>query len=222
VSFGGDLTPRWRPITKRALDLFGRWGDPRTNLRSMLDSVLPVQIVDRFRDDDEGSLYGLTAFVSNAFPGQFPSVSFGSAVNDWELLCIAEITPVFSTGALLGSGFHIFTPIEPYNPAVNLSPVGFFRAGLLTNRAFTFGTVSGIGGYNPVLPAIFGAQCGGKFQMGNGSGIFFSWQDYGHLDSPIRVYRDVTLTVQFLGPLAPGTTGFTCGIIYRERPKVSA
>jgi len=158
VSQGG-LFPRWRPITKRVLDLFGRWGDPRTNLRSMMDGVIPVVIVDRFRDDDEGSLFGISAFtiVGAGFPGQFPSISFGSGVNDWELVGFTAVNFNFNgqTGAKFGN-VHLFTPIEPYNPALNLSPVGTFPSGLLMNRSFTFGSVSAIAGYNPVLPAIFG------------------------------------------------------------------
>lgn len=222
MSFPGPLTPRWRPITKRALDLFGRWGDPRTNLRSMLDSVIPVAVVDRFRDDDEGSIFGIQAFASGVV-GQFPSVSFGSSTNDWELVQIFNYATEYTVAVNPRlTAQHMFTPIAPYNPALTPSPAGFFRTGLLTNRAFTFGTVTAIGGYNPVLPPIFGPEWAGPFVTNSSAGFrnFIFDPAEGMLATPIRIYRDTTFTIQWTGSIVGGVNMFV-SIIYRERPKVS-
>lgn len=226
MSFRGQsLFPQWRPITKRALDLFGRWGDPRTNLRAMMDTVIPVAVVDRFRDDDEGSVYGISAFtvVGGGFAGQFPSISFGSGVNDWELMGMTAVNINFNgqTGPKF-MNVHMFTPIEPYNPALNPSPVGVFPAGLLTNRAFTFGTVTALAGYNPVLPPIFGPSVFGPFRSTTATDV---GQDQIDLTQPepIRIYHDTTLTFQYNGTLGVGanTVLMDISIVYRERPKVT-
>jgi hypothetical protein len=221
MAFGGG--PLWRPITKRSLDLFGRWGDPRTNLKSMLDTVLPVVVVDRFRGDDEGSIFGIRA-VTGPIVNEYPSVNFGSAVNDWELLGVSAVG-VFYTGAV-GSKFfdiHLFTPIAPYNPAVNLDPVGFFRSGLLNNRAFTFGTVSAIAGSNPGLPLIRGPSIQGPWSTTISTWVSF-FEGFGNLSNqttPMRIYADTTLSFQYAGSLTGLPIYLDVSILYRERPKVS-
>lgn len=225
----GGLFPRWRPITKRVLDLFGRWGDPRTNLKSMMDSIIPVVVVDRFRDDDEGSIFGISAFTQTGggFAGEFPSISFGSGVNDWELLGVTAFFVNYNgnTGVKFFN-IHMFTPIEPYNPALSPSPVGVFPSGMLTNRAFTFGTVSAIGGYNPAPPAILGPTIAGPFLTGVGTQSVGVIDNFGNMMQPvpIRIYRDTTLTMQYVGTLGVGvnTVELDISILYRERPKVSA
>jgi len=219
-----SLIPNWRPITRRTLDLFGRWGDPRTNLRSMLDGILPVAVVDDFRDDDRGSIFGINAF-SNGTANEFPAVSFGSTVNDWELLAITALWVEWN--GLVGGGknfeFHVFTPINPYNPVATLNPAGFFPSGLLTNRAFTFGTVVALAGSNPAVPLLLGPTIN-EFDRVANAGEFqcFRNKSYPVYDPPIRIYKDVTLTIQFIGTIGVAiATGMVCSILFRERPKVS-
>jgi len=220
---GGGLFPTWRSVTKNTLDFFGRWGDSRTNLKSVMDTVIPVAIVDRFRDDDEGSVFGVSAFCTAGPANEFPSVSFGSAVNDWELLQITSWEVRFATRINRLIQDHIFTPIDPYNPAATISPVGTFAPGLINNRNFTLGTVRGIGGYNPVLPAFIGATFLGPFgSLTDRSSVVPFGHETGIIGLPIRVYRDVTLTFQFVGTLGVGeTVDMDVSMIYRERPKVS-
>jgi len=223
VSQGG-LFPQWRPITKRVLDLFGRWGDSRTNLRSMMDSVIPVVVVDRFRDDDEGSVFGMSAFAagSPAVAGQLPSVSFGSAVNDWELIQVVCTQIRFNLNLPGLNQAHLFTPIAPYNPALTPSPVGFFGPGLLPNRNFTFGTLQAIGGYNPAPPGIIGMSFVCPFVLGNFSRSAPVVDLRYSFATPIRIYRDVTLTIQWVGTVDPADfADLDVSILYRERPKVS-
>lgn len=218
----GGLIPRWRPITKRTLDFFGRWGDSRTNLRGMLDTVLPVAVVDRFRDDAEGSIFGIQAFAAAGPANQFPSVSFGSGVNDWELLAVTQMELQLSLVGNRVVHAHMFTPIEPYNPAATPAPVGFFANGLLTNRDFTFGTVQAIGGYNPALPPLFGPGIQGPFVLNNAarSPIILDLAEAYNFPIPIRIYRDTTLTFQWIGTNT-GTIDMDVSILYRERPKVT-
>jgi len=220
-----SLIPSWRPITKRTLDLFGRWGDPRTNLRSMLSGIIPVAVVDDFRDDDRGSIFGINAF-SGGTANEFPAGSFGSPVDDWELLaitaCWVDWNGLVQAGKILE--FHLFTPINPYNPVATLNPAGFFPTGLLTNRAFTFGTVRGLGGTNPAVPPLLGPTIQAFSLTGNSRDVqLFEQAGYPTYDPPIRVYKDVTLTVQFIGTIGVVIpTTMVASILYRERPKVSA
>ncbi len=190
----------------------------------MLDGVIPVVVVDTFRDDDEGSIYGINAFSLGAVNG-FPSVSFGSAVNDWECISITSVLLDRNSDLVHPVRAHLFTPIFPYNPATTVNPVGFFTPGIIGNRAFTFGTVVGIGGSNPLLPGIFGIDLNGR----NDSGIGFTPLVPGingevfRPPVPLRIYRDVTLTIQFNGVFTPGRQyGLEVTMLYRERPKVSA
>lgn len=211
-----SLIPRWRPVTKRTLDLFGRWGDSRTQLRSLLDVAVPVVVVDRFRDDTEGSIFGIHA-RGGSVGLEFPSVSFGSAVNDWELHAVTSLS-YSSTSTPSTVGIHLFTPIFPYNPALNPSPVGIFRPALINNRAFTFGTVQAVGGSNPAFPPAAGPSLM-PFVFGGSTLDFF--QPFA-FDPPIRVYRDTTLTFQWFGDTSPTGLSIFIDILYVERPKVSA
>jgi len=218
-----SLTPTWRPITKRTLDLFGRWGDPRTNLRSMLSGIIPVAVVDDFADDDRGSIFGINAFSAGT-ANEFPAVSFGSTVNDWELLAITAGWVNFN--GLVGNKtfeFHIFTPINPYNPTSTLNPAGFFPTGLLTNRAFTFGTVVALGGSNPAVPTLLGPtlQWVDRVTDANRVSLYFRG-GLQRFDPPIRIYKNVTLSIQFIGTIGVViATSMVVSILYRERPKVS-
>jgi len=191
----------------------------------MMDSVLPVVVVDRFRDDDEGSIFGINAFCSGT-ANEFPSCSFGSGENDWELLAITALWVDWNL--LISSSktleFHLFTPINPYNPVQTPAPAGFFQTGLLTNRAFTFGTVIGLGGTNPAPPTIPGPTLN-EFIFPASQGTIrncFEAQPGPVYDPPIRIYRNVTLTIQFIGTIGVVIpTRMVCSILYRERPKVS-
>lgn len=207
--------PTWRGVTKRTLDLFGRWGDSRTQIRGMLDHSVPVVVVDRFRDDEEGSVFGLHG-QGNGAVNSFSSVSFGSVVNDWELHQVTSLS--YSASAVpFTTLIHMFTPIFPYNPALIQTPVGFFRPGLINNRAFTFGTVTAIGGNNPAFPTVVGPTLM-PFAFGS-STLDFSFPVV--FDPPIRVYRDTTLTFQWLGDVFGVSVTIFVDILYTERPKVS-
>lgn len=210
--------PRWRPVTKRTLDLFGRWGDSRTQLRALLDHAVPVVVVDRFRDDDEGSVFGIHA-RGGSVALEFPSVSFGSGVNDWELLAVTSLS-YSATSAPNTIGIHLFTPIFPYNPALNPSPAFFFPPALINNRAFTFGTVTGLGGSNPAFPPIAGPSVV-PFLDNPGNLTLEAFNGFA-FDPPIRVYRDTTLTFQWFGDTSPVGLSIFVDILYIERPKVSA
>lgn len=191
----------------------------------MLSGIIPVAVVDDFRDDDRGSIFGINAFT-NGTANEFPAVSFGSTVNDWELLAITALwvdwQGLIQAGKLFE--FHLFTPINPYNPVATLNPAGFFPTGLLTNRAFTFGTVVGLGGTNAAVPTLLGPTIHHFELTGNSRDVqMFERAAYPTYDPPIRIYQNVTLTVQFIGTigvLIP--TSMVVSILYRERPKVSA
>jgi hypothetical protein len=188
----------------------------------MLDAALPVVVVDRFRDDDEGSIFGIDAFCTGN-NNQFPSISFGSPINDWEMVAVQQISIDWAgLGGTKLMGMHMFTPIAPYNPALNLAPAGFFQPGLLLNRAFTFGSVNAVGGTNPNLPALFGpAVFGPTTSSFTGLSRLFTSGIRHVYDPPIRVYKDITLSFQWTGDIGATPLAMFMSILYRERPKVS-
>lgn len=156
-----SFPPVWNPTARNFLGLADRWGTPRgTNVSSILSGVLPVTIVERFRDNLEGSLFGTTAetlgndneFSAVIFTSVSRSWEIHSANISWDIVAEPEVLPVKN----YLEGLHVFNPINPYNPVVN-SPAGFFVPGLINNREFTFGGVIGISGTNPLPPAILGA-----------------------------------------------------------------
>lgn len=209
----------WAQNVKNFTDLFLRWGGAGDNIRGILNLAVPTVVVDRFRDDDEGSIFGLQA-VTNGVNNQFSAVAFGSAVNDWELWQITVASQIFPTPAtFLDRGWHMFTPIDPYNPVVNLSPVGLFSPGLLLNRAFTFGSVSGVGGANPVSAVPQGPV---GFLQGQNSFTAHNMlplDDHYRFDPPLRIPRDVTFAVQSLIAYAAARIELRVSLWYNERPK---
>ncbi len=189
----------------------------------MLDGVLPVAVVDDFRDDDRGSIFGINAFTLGT-AGEFPSVSFGSSQNDWELVDIVGISANTNFAPVPRvASVHLFTPIAPYNPATTITPLGFFTPGILPNRSFTFGSVQGIAGTNPLLPGVFGPDIVSPATQIVSSSNTFRMVLHPHgFRVPMRIYRDVTLTVQWNGQVIGGfATALFVSLLYRERPKVS-
>jgi len=161
--------PGFSRTTKRFQNLFRRWGGEKANLRGIWDQVLPVIVVDRFRGPDEGSLRAITGESLGASL-EFPAIFFGALPDpDGTIRVEVEIhkmavwkknfsdlvnAPPINTN----SDFHLFTPIEPYDPVVNLNPVGQFVPGLNLDPPFTLGRVRMIAGTNPALPVDVGLQ----------------------------------------------------------------
>lgn len=190
----------------------------------MLSGIIPVAIVDDFKDDDRGSIFGINAFTGGT-ANQFPAVSWGSSQNDWEVLAVTSLLVNYNflvMGNLLNE-FHMFTPIAPYNPVQTLNPAGFFPTGLITNRAFTFGTVVALGGSNPAVPLLIGPTLG-SHTVSTTSARDNKWHrvPWQRFDPPIRIYKDVTFTIQYIGTIGVAIpTAMEVSILYRERPKVS-
>ena len=209
----------WAQNVRNFTDLFLRWGGAGDNIRGLLNLAIPTVVIDRFRDDDEGSIFGLQA-VTNGVNNQFSAVAFGSAVNDWELHEITVSQTIIPTpGSILDKGWHMFTPIDPYNPVVNLTPAGIFLPGLLLNRAFTFGTVQGLGGANPVAATPQGPlgflQGVTSFSTHN----MLPLDDHYTFDPPLRILRDGTFAVQSPVAYSGARQELRVSIWYNERPK---
>lgn len=214
--------PRWLPHARNLQDFLGRWSSPVGNLRSVLEGVIPVALVDRFRDDTEGSVFGLSASTPGV-AGFFPAVAWGSAVNDWELHQLwfrSSLAPVLRIPAA-----HLFTPIDPYNPVATPAPVGFFVPGLLLNKPFTLGSVTAVAGGNAALAPIIGPVLDAEFAFDSGApGLQLrypirtgGWK----FDPPIRVYRGVTLALQGVEAIPAFLHPLEVEILYTERPRVT-
>lgn len=200
-------------------DLFLRWGGAGDNIRALFNLAMPVVLVDRFRGEDEGSIFGIQA-VTNGVNGEFSAVAFGSGINDWEIHAITVSNQIFPTPAtFLDRGWHMFTPIDPYNPVATVTPVGFFQPGLILNKAFTFGTVQGVGGANPVS-AIPQGPVG--FLQGQNSFTAHNMlplDDHYRFDPPLRVPIDVTFAVQSIVAYVAARQEMRVSLWYNERPK---
>jgi len=152
--------PVWNPTARNFIELADRWGTPSgRNINSLLSGVIPVTVVERFRDDLQGSLYGITAETDGDF-NEFSACLFTSLTRAWEIHSVNVSWPRVSGVAPVQQtyleGLHVFNPISPYNPVIN-NTAGFFRPGLINNREFNFGTVLGISGTNGFPPIFLGA-----------------------------------------------------------------
>lgn len=210
----------WDQNVSDFTDLFLRWGGIGDNIRAIFNLAMPVVLVDRFRGEDEGSLFGIQGFANGA-NNEFSAVAFGSGVNDWEIHRISVTTQTIPAPmGITDKGWHMFTPIDPYNPVVNLSPVGFFTPGLITNAGFTFGSVQGVGGSNAAFPAVPGPI---GYLQGLTSFANFTMLptdvSFGGFDPPIRIPADTTFTIQTLTAFAAARQDLRVSLIYNERPK---
>jgi hypothetical protein len=176
--------------------------------------------VDRFRGEAEGSLFGITGYTPGAV-NEFSSIAFGSAENDWEIHQIAwNFQQPGGVGGASVWGYHVFTPIAPYNPVANINPVGVYSPGLITNKAFTFGTVGAVGGSNPAFAAVRGYTPQERTLNNIVYRLTLPLEAMLQAFSPpIRVPRDVTfafqMTIAFVGAAVP----LTVSLVYNERPK---
>lgn len=208
--------PRFHPIGKNFLDFFGRFRSQTRNMEGLYSGIIPVSLVDRFRDDDEGSVFGLSA-ASPGLANELTSIAWGSAENDWELHALWFRVAVGGIVAGSLSWNHLFTPIDPYNPVATPNPVGFFVPGLILNKSFTLGSVTAVGGTNPVLAPIIGPVFDPSYIIVAGNPL----AQFGirYFDPPLRVYRNVTLAMQSLNSLPPNPQRLEVEILYTERPR---
>jgi len=208
---GGGYEPTGRDFSL----LFEHWGSLPDNLRAILNLAIPTVTVSRFRDDFEGSLWGIAVGTGGA-ANEFPAVALGSSTNAWEIHSIFCQNTGVAVGSVMRSRAHIFTPVFPYNPVLNLNPVGFFVPGFITNRAFSFGSVRGLAGTNPLFPAIQGPQFRGE-GITNGAINDTSVSMDERFDPPLRIKQDQTFAIQGLSTNV-FAAGMAVSILYNELP----
>lgn len=129
------------------------WGTRGGSLiRAILNFVVPVTVIERWYDDDTGSLFALSGTSGAAFE-QRPSVEFFSDECDWEMHACNIFYPIRAT-ATVGDPTeyqiicHIFTAFAPYDP-IEFNLAGPFGPQLITTELFNQGTVRGEGGTSP-------------------------------------------------------------------------
>jgi hypothetical protein len=205
-------------------NFFGRYGTTRGSIRGVYNGIVPVAVVDRYRDDTEGSLFGLTAFA-NVAAGGFGVFAMGSPTDDWELHAM-NWALAYPLGAVGNEAFNlmVFTPDSTYVPVSTPAPAGFFVPGMNTDWAFTLGSVSCVAGHNPALPGRWGfipnatnAETPGGLPF---TEPFFSNEGRYSFRPPIRVYRDVTLGFIELAARANGHTLWLT-VEYSIRPRTT-
>jgi len=129
------------------------WGTRGGSLiRSIFNWVVPVTVIERWYDDDTGSLFGLSAGSNGTFE-QRPSVEFFSDECDWELHAVNVTYPIRSTNTVGDPTdyqiiCHIFTAFAPYDP-IEFNVSGPFGPQLITTELFNQGTVRAMGGTSP-------------------------------------------------------------------------
>lgn len=216
--------------SRRFQRFFRRWG-ALSNLRSVLNYVQPVTLVDRFRDDDEGSLFAVY-FETGSAVNEHPAILFGSNVETVDLEIVglqawyswqAPPLGVFVWNMLC----HVFTPLAPYNPVANVNPVGVGVPGLMTNERFTRGNSYAIGGHNPALPAYPGwtgwvcARGARQTNIGD-AGLWFAVGVDGIAnilpnERPLRLYGTDGVSIQLVNPGGGLPLALAVTILYRER-----
>ena len=212
--------------TKRLEDFLGRWGARSLNIAKLWSTVVPVAVVDRFRDDSEGSIRAVP-FEHTGVPLEFTGAalfvdSSDPFAPDLEIhglwVGIDGRASATESSSLSFSMWNLFTPIAPYNPVLN-NTVGPFANGLMLDKDFTFGRALCLTGTNPVAAPFQGLIFKGERDtlplniIGRGR--------YLRFDPPLRVYRGVTLAVQtFL--LDPAKSTHIIGsFFYTERPRAN-
>jgi hypothetical protein len=201
-AFGID----WLAPVRSFRNFFGTYGTTQGSIRGVLNAIVPVAIVDRYRDDEEGSLFALTA-TANVNAGDHAAFVFGSPSDDWELYAVNKA--IFFPNGLptdptqwLTFNLMMYTPDSTYQPVEFPSPAGLYVPGLNLDWAFTVGSVTGIAGYNTTLPPRFGCfpfETQNKAQTSaNLPGPDFHTSERV-FDPPIRVYRDVSLGFIMIG-----------------------
>lgn len=191
--------------------------------------MVPVSVVERWRGELGGSLYGISA-ATNGRLGFRPACEFFSIRSDWELRALNISFPTMATvGLTAGPDWyqifcHLFTPFGGYVPT-ETDTVGFFGPQLITSTPFTQGTVRGQAGVNAVNAPFGIGWClsANSQRVGQqGSGIVDQDGDATHrsylegglrlplgedkklqntitFDPPIRVRRNRIITVQLIG-----------------------
>lgn len=200
-------------------NFFGRYGSVGASIRGVWDGIIPVAVVDRYRDDTEGSHYGLRVnYIASGNTG-FAAIAMGSPSDDWELdqLTIGAFVPSFTNVQAITA--MIYTPDAFYVPVVNPQPATISTPGLQTDFSFTLGSVTGVGGWNPTLPARWGHILGPSIPITAASPGSTIYETY-RFNPPIRVYRDVTLGILFLNNDTAGYSG-TVSALYRIRPRTT-
>lgn len=200
-------------------NFFGRYGTVRGSMRGVFNAVLPVAVVDRYRDDSEGSLFGMTMFCTAPQP-TYPAFAVGSVTDDWELLAanFSVYLPAMNTRFFT---FNVYTPDSTYIPVETPNPAGLWLPGLNTDWSFTLGSLTGVGGYNSTFPVRAGFDCEGfGTQPASTFHNFWYQTDTTYFNPPLRVYRDYTLGFIATIP-AYGTVNFLCSILYRIRPRTT-
>lgn len=187
----------WHSPSRTFRNLFGRYGITGGSIRGLYSGLLPVVVADRYRDDTEGSLFGITLYAE-VIAGAYAAFALGSADDDWEIHHANLGTYVWTTPAVnMVRNFMVYTPDFTYVPVSIPAPAGLWEPGLNTNFPFTLSSVRGVAGYNAGVPSRFGhfpfrsiSQTTSPFFTYNST---FFLETQVHFDPPIRVYRDVTL-----------------------------
>lgn len=216
----------WLPPVRSMRNFFGTYGTTTGSIRGVLNGIIPVAMVDRYRDDDEGSLFGMTV-TAQGDANDHSTVAFGSSQNDWELVAAnwGWFWPLgHPSGTVMMGNIMMYTPPSTFQPITTFRPSGIFVPGLTPDWSFTFGSVNGFAGYNPNLPPIFGSFPFESHAKTTSSTLLnsvdFNWQE-AVFDPPIRIYRDVVLAFTQIETFSRDMD-LTVSIRYRERPRTTA
>jgi len=184
------------PAVRTMRNFYGRFGTVgNASIRGVYNGLLPVAVVDRFRDDTEGSLFSLTA-TAQAIAGSHAAFTMGSVTDDWELHALSwGIFFASAPGSTTRLNLMVYTPDFTFIPVVTPAPAGFFVPGLNPDFAFTLGSLTAIAGHNPTLPGRFGRFPFSTLTMSSlASPPNTNTQNAEvRFDPPIRIYRDVSL-----------------------------
>jgi len=209
--------------------LFRRWGT-RGNVRSILNFVIPVTAIDRYRGDNEGSLWGLYAEGGGSTQNKHPAIVMGSPDRNVDLEVLGfqcwyrwrATAP--AAGTILNHALTLMSPIVPYTPITLLDPAGTWIPGLITNDAFTRSNSYAIGGVNTALPSYAGWN---GYQLSNAArvqdNVVDSWHSFADqagsfaMPRPIRIPNGGSLCWLAPNPNLAHRLQLAVSVLYRER-----
>jgi len=236
------------PYSRNMLRWAREWGTLRGgNFQALFNSVIPVSVIDRFRDNDEGSVYGIKVTSNgSAVLGERTAVIFFSVDPDVEFHVHSinwdyDFNTTNVVFATLSMGVMMYTPILPHNP-VEIAPVGLFVPGLITTEQFTFGSIRGIAGRSLVAATLDGFELNRTSELIDesiisqiprssaymapfGTGNSEMWgadrrsQNTRNFDPPLRIRSFETIAFQMTIANQAGLNDFDLGVsmLYTER-----
>lgn len=207
--------PRWVQHSKSLLSWRKRYR-LNTDPTEVLSGILPTSQLDKDWPQDTLDLWGLY-IQSRDNPAGNEYLGAELVAQRKELL-VHRIRATMLIGASagpLGQGCHVMTPLQTYDPTVNVPTIWFpwFQSGYRAGQAANLPEAFGLGGTNPALQVVvingvpftsLGPVSFQSYATAVGQPQLFNIDLWTHQDPPLRVHPFQSCCVQTIQPATGG------------------